>query len=250
MNIDAYLKRIGITKKRKPDLDFLTELQNRHLLSIPFENLDIVPLRRPFSIDTEKFIKKIVSDNRGGFCYENNAVFGAALESLGYNITYLSAGVMNDKGEFGPEFDHMTLLVHLDTDHLVDVGFGDSSRVPLPMNGELRTDVSGTYRVHNNVSDVFYLEKLEEEVWKPQYKFTLKPRTLSEYEAMCRYHQTSPDSPFTSKSLCTIATTDGRNTVSGMNFAITSGLQKTERVLSSEEEWEEVLKSQFGVTIS
>lgn len=250
MNIDAYLKRIGIAEKKKPDLDFLAELQNRHLLSISFENLDIVPLRRPFGIDVKKFFKKIVIDNRGGFCYENNAIFGAALESLGYNVTYLSAGVMNDKGEFGPEFDHMTLFVQLDDNYLVDVGFGDSSRVPLPMNGEQQTDVSGTYRINSNADGVFHLEKDENEAWKPQYRFTLKPRTLSEYESMCRYHQTSPDSPFTSKSLCTIATVDGRVRVSGMNFAITCGSEKTERILSSENEWKEVLKSQFGVVIS
>ncbi len=31
----------------------------------------------------------------------------------------------------------------------------------------------------------------------PQYRFTLEPRRLSDYQAGCRYHQTSPQSSFT-----------------------------------------------------
>src|SRR5437867_30164 len=124
MDLDAYLKRIGIAKRRKPDLEFLTELQTRHMLSIPFENLDIVPLRKPFGINPECFFNKLVISNRGGFCYENNTVFGMALEELGFDVTYLSAGVMNEKNEFGPEFDHMALLVRLDQEYLADAGFG------------------------------------------------------------------------------------------------------------------------------
>ena len=38
--------------------------------------------------------------------------------------------------------------------------------------------------------------------WKPQYSFTLVPRHLDEFAPMCHYHQTSPESPFTRKKVC------------------------------------------------
>jgi N-hydroxyarylamine O-acetyltransferase len=249
MDIDAYLKRIGVSGRKKPDLEFLTELQRRHLLSIPFENLDIVPLGKPFGIDTNKFFEKLVLKNRGGFCYENNTVFGMALSELGFDVTYLSAGVMNEKNEFGPEFDHMTLLVRLEKDYLADVGFGDSSHSPLAFDEEPRTDLSGAFRIHRNDDSTFFLEKNVEGQWKPEHRFTLIPHTFSEYEMMCRYHQTSADSPFTRKSLCTIATEHGRFRLSDMNFAITHDGEKTERTLSSQEEWKDVLKTHFGIVL-
>lgn len=37
---------------------------------------------------------------------------------------------MDGRGEFGPAFDHMTLVVTLDERWIVDVGFGDSFREP------------------------------------------------------------------------------------------------------------------------
>jgi N-hydroxyarylamine O-acetyltransferase len=65
---------------------------------------------------------------RGGFCYELNRLFAALLRALGFDVAMLSAGVANGGGEFGPEFDHMALLVALSERWLADVGFGDSFR--------------------------------------------------------------------------------------------------------------------------
>jgi N-hydroxyarylamine O-acetyltransferase len=41
MDTDAYLERIGLERPRQADLGTLTLLQHAHLLSVPFENLDI-----------------------------------------------------------------------------------------------------------------------------------------------------------------------------------------------------------------
>ena len=41
MNLNSYLQRIKISQLEKPNLSFLSELQEQHLLTVPFENLDI-----------------------------------------------------------------------------------------------------------------------------------------------------------------------------------------------------------------
>ncbi len=85
--------------------------------------------------------------------------------------------------------------------------------------------------------------------WKTEYLFALKPRYLWEFAGMCHYHQTSPESPFTRKRLCTIATPEGRITLSDMKLIVTRNGKKQERVLPSEEEWREALMEKFGVVL-
>ena len=85
-------------------------MHRAHLLAVPFENLDI-HLGRPISLDQDALFGKIVTRRRGGFCYELNGLFALLLRELGFEVTLLSAGVARADGGFGPEFDHLTLLV-------------------------------------------------------------------------------------------------------------------------------------------
>jgi N-hydroxyarylamine O-acetyltransferase len=66
---------------------------------------------------------------------------------------------------------------------------------------------------------------------------------------MCLYHQTSPESPFTKKRVCTLATSEGRITVTGMRLIVTERGEKQERELASHEEWLAALRGHFGVEL-
>jgi N-hydroxyarylamine O-acetyltransferase len=111
MEIREYLERIEIHKQLEPHYAFLAELQQSHLLHVPFENLDVVH-KREIVLDPQRLFEKIVQKKRGGFCYELNGAFAWLLNKLGYQVTLLSAMVYNGEvNDFGPEFDHMTLLV-------------------------------------------------------------------------------------------------------------------------------------------
>src|SRR2546422_1038718 len=81
------------------------------------------------------------------------------------------------------------------------------------------------------------VERRESELWKPQYRFTLDAHKLDDFGEMCRYHQTSPESPFTQKRVCTLATPGGRITVSGMRLIVNDRGEKQERELASHDEW-------------
>jgi N-hydroxyarylamine O-acetyltransferase len=89
------------------------------------------------------------------------------------------------------------------------------------------------------------------EDWQPQYRFTLQPYTFPDYEGMCRFHQTSPDSHFTKGLICSRATQDGRITLSDMRFITTSGPQRLrdEQTLSTSDEYDRVLRDRFGVVM-
>jgi N-hydroxyarylamine O-acetyltransferase len=133
MNVSAYLDRIHYTQHLKPDVETLHGLHLAHMCSVPFENLDI-GLKRPIKIDEVSIWQKIVSQRRGGFCYELNGLFAWLLRHAGFDVTCLNARVFNRAGELGIDFDHLALLVKIPsqpTPWLADVGFGDSFNEPL-----------------------------------------------------------------------------------------------------------------------
>ncbi len=250
MLVQSYLNRIGIDKIKTPSLEFLTELQNRHLLSVPFENLDI-PEKR-IVLDLDRIYEKIIPTKRGGFCYELNGLFHWLLTSLGFKVDILSARVFNSqKNEFGPEFDHMTLLVQfprIDKYYLADVGFGDSFRTPIEIySGEVE-DISGHFRIKrgNNVS---VLQVENENGWIPQYSFSLLPRKFSDFKEMCDFQQDDPASHFRNSKICTIATVPGRITLSDNSLTITEGKSKNKTTVESREEFNAYLKNNFNIVL-
>ncbi len=251
MNVDAYLKRINFNGPREVSAETLRALQVAHLLSVPFENLSIHS-GESIVLDEDALFTKIVEQRRGGFCYECNGLFAGLLRALGFDVAMLGAGVAHVGGGFGPIFDHMTLMVTLDERWLADVGFGDSFLEPLLLDTRSE-QVQGTrsFRLVDEDDYVVLMLRNEGEDWQPQYRFTFQPYTFPDYEEMCRFHQTSPESHFTKNLICSRATADGRITLSGMRFITTSGPQRVrdERTLASREEYDRVLHDEFGVVM-
>src|SRR5271169_1200439 len=132
LNVPAYLDRIAYAGPLAPRLEVLRNLHRAHLLSVPFENLDIAAGRK-IVCDEHAFIHKIVELRRGGFCYELNGAFAALLRAIGFQVTLLSARVPRENGSDGPEFDHLALRIDLERSWLADVGFGDSFLEPLEL---------------------------------------------------------------------------------------------------------------------
>ena len=249
MKVKKYLERIGLVGKEiKPDLNSLKLLQRNHLLNIPFENLDI-HWKRKIILDEKLFATKIVEDRRGGFCYELNGLFHKLLNELGFVSKIISARVSNGKGGFGEEYDHLAILTKIgETEFLVDVGFGDFAAEPLRF--ELDTeqeDSNGTYKIKKRTNGYFEVQKKKGESWMSEYIFLDVERKLSEFEGMCVYHQTSPKSHFTQKKVCSIMTENGRKTLTNKKLIETKDGVKKEVEINSGKEFDEVLKSEFGI---
>lgn len=251
MDITAYLDRINYHGPLAPTAETLRELQVAHLLTVPFENLSI-HTRQPIVLDDNALFEKIVRRRRGGFCYEANGLFAALLRALGFDVKMLSARAANAKGVFGPDFDHMALMVTIDERWLVDVGFGDSFREPLLIDNKDEQRQGGrAYRIDPDGRCLVLMQRDggADAAWKAQFRFTLQPYEYSDYEEMCRYHQTSPQSHFTRGRICSRATPDGRVTLSEMRLIITRNGEREERELTDEEEYAATLRERFGITL-
>lgn len=245
-DVQAYLNLLDLAAPPKPTLAFLERLHERHLLRVPFENLNI-HLKRPIRLDIPSLFDKIVRQKRGGFCYELNHLFHWLLRSLGYDSILVSARVKNGRGGFSPEFDHLALIVTLDEPYLADVGFGNAFRRPLPISGEVREDIGGAYRVRRLSKGEYAMQRQSGESWSDAYRFTLVPRRIEDFMDMCRYHQTSPDSHFTRNRICSRATRTGRITLTDTALKVTEGGEQKTRPVTSEEEWFRLLERHFGI---
>jgi len=71
----------------------------------------------------------------------------------------------------------------------------------------------------------------------------------ADFAEMCRFQQTSPQSPYTQRRVCTMATPDGRVTLLNMQLKITVRGEHTVRLLESEEEYRVALYQYFGITL-
>ena len=233
--------------KIEPDLQNLKKLQTRHLLNVPFENLDI-HWKRPILLDASSFYKKIVNEKRGGFCYELNGLFCELLTSLGYQSRIISARVFGGK-DFGAEYDHLAILTRIgDEEFLVDVGFGDFTAEPLKfVLDEEQQDANGIFKIKKHDGEYFEVVKKDGGEWKSEYIFKNLERGLAEFSGMCNFHQTSPESHFTRGKVCSIMTDSGRKTLTDKKFIETANGEKRETEIASEDEFNKILEREFQI---
>ena len=109
-----------------PNLATLSAIHAAHVDAIPFEGIDPL-LRRPVNLDIASLQSKLVDSRRGGYCFDQNLLFKAALDAIGFKITGLSGRVRwmsPPDSPLGPR-EHITLKVDLpEGSYLADVGFG------------------------------------------------------------------------------------------------------------------------------
>lgn len=131
-DLNAYFERIRLGEFPDRDVAGLAAVQRAHRLAIPFENLDI-RLGRGIAVDSESVFAKLVTRRRGGYCFEQNRLFGDALAALGFTVRPLLARVWFGATET-PGRTHALLLVTIDgQDWIADAGFGGSYSPVMPL---------------------------------------------------------------------------------------------------------------------
>jgi N-hydroxyarylamine O-acetyltransferase len=248
-DLERYLDRIGVERPAEPDAVALARLHEAHLVAIPFENLSIV-WGEPMALDEGLLHRKVVDRRRGGGCHELNALFAWGLRAIGYDVDLLSARVRRDDGGFGPAYDHMCLRVRASgRDWLADVGFGDSFRRPILLEaGTVHDEGCASYTLLRAGQELDLARHDEGGAWSTQYRIDPVPRQLEDFVPMSRYHQTSPDAPFTRRRICTAARPWGRVTLTDRALVRTTLRgERTEEAVPDEASWAAALRTHFGI---
>ena len=196
LDLEAYVERIGQEAPLVPSLEGLVALHRAHCAAIPFENLDIL-LARPIALDLPALEAKLVRGRRGGYCFEQNTLFKAALEALGFRVTALAARVRVGATEVRPR-THMHLRVDLpEGAFLADVGFGGDGLVhPIPLAEGPETWVGHTGHRLRREGERWVLQGTTGDGWADLYAFTLEPHYPVDFEMANHFTSTYPRSPF------------------------------------------------------
>ena len=247
------MTRIGYAGEPDPTLNTLCGLQEAHLLTVPFENLDISAGRK-ISLEPNSLFQKIVLENRGGFCYELNGLFHVLLKEIGYDVMLLMGRVYDRNHEaYGRDFDHMLILAEVEREGwIVDVGFGDFSLHPLRFTlDQPLTDRNGEFLIERHDREYFRISRLTPSTnrFSPEYLFSLRECSLSDFAEMCLYHQTSPESHFTTQRICSLATPAGRMTLTDSKLILTVNGTREEIMIRGESEFAEALRRHFKIVL-
>lgn len=243
--IDAYLLRIGASKPERADEEALRHLQERHVLSVPFETLAFQmgePV--PHSMDA---VRKVVIDHRGGTCFEVNSAFAMLLRALGYQVDLLG-GMIYRSGVMDQQMGHMALRVRTaqGSSWLVDVGQGRHSRWPLRLDSRVpQEDPHGRYLLAEAAEG-----DLDVSV-DGDLLYRVEPRGRSEeYGApIVWWYRTSPQSPFSKRPICILPTEKGKVTLLGDKLIQEEGGRRTARRLTTEGELRAAYRTWFGIEL-
>ncbi len=208
-DLDAYLDRLGLTGR--PDL---AELHRAHVAAIPFENLD--PHNGvPVSLDADDLQRKLITERRGGYCFEQNLLLKAALEALGAEVDLMLARVRRGAppGTIRPR-SHLVLRVReADRSWHADVGFGLGTLLePLPFGpGEVHEHSGWRFRVVEDGGELV-LQTVDGTDWQDLYAFVPQPVPLIDVEVGNWFASSNPRSPFVSGLIVATQQRDGTRT--------------------------------------
>lgn len=245
--IELYFERIGLKYDENEPLGIaqLRRLQFAHVTNVPYETTEIVD-GHPLSLEESDLFRKIVTEKRGGYCFELNGLFGCLLRSLGYEVDEYMARFLRGEKEI-PKPRHRVLDVKADGKRMLcDVGIGsEAPYYPLEITEGVEQD---GYRF---VRDGFLGLVLEEKVdgeWSRYFSFTENKQINKDFLTPSFYCEKHPSSPFL-RNMISLKTPDGRMTIDYNTFRIIKNGKIIDEKVLTDTELESVCTKYFGMNI-
>lgn len=251
LSLDRYLARIAYGGTTAPTLDTLHALTKAHTCAIPFENLDVL-LGRGIDLTPDTVFAKLVDARRGGYCFEQNQLFGDVLSALGFRVRPIGARVRWQRPrETTPPRTHLFLTVELAGETwLTDVGVGGmslTSAIRLDVDGEQATPHEPR-RILREDGRLFHQARLGD-AWHDVCELTLETMHPIDCEVANWFTSAHPASHFKNRLLVARATDRGRITLLDDTLTIREGDAVEKRVVRSHDELVGVLEASFGLRL-
>jgi len=253
-DLEAYLGRTGCRGPLSVSEDALMRLHMAQATTIPFENLDIhIHRGSPIRLDLSSIVRKLVRSPRGGYCYEQNGLFRAALMALGFQVTCLGARtLMGVSPPLRVPKTHMALLVELNGRRwLADLGFGAFGLLlPIPLEPDVEhRQHEDTFRIRADQDHGYRLQAKAHGEWQDLYFFTLEPYYPVDFAVMNYFNSTSPESRFTHRKVVALVTPEARYSLVELDFKVRRGDELSVTRLVDEAAYLAVLRERFGIIL-
>ena len=258
LSIEKYLKRIDYNGSLTISYDTLSQLVYCHFTCVPYENLDILN-RIPLNLEIPVLYDKIVIKQRGGYCFELNALFNWLLNKIGFQTHSLFSRFLMNETAAIPIRRHRVMKTEINgIPYIADVGVGIEVPVrPLPLVENETTEIRGIiYRFRKDGILGWVLQsrnvKKNEHVWKDIYGFTEEKQYEIDFVQPNFWCQYSPDSPLNKQNKIALRTQNGKYSIDGNIFRIydttQSPLKITEQLFEPSD-LNRLLKDYFGIVL-
>ncbi len=248
MELPAYFDRIGYSGPRTPDFATLEALMRAHIAAMPFENLD-VQLGNRVTIDLPAVFAKLVGRRRGGWCYENNGLFGWALGALGFEVRRISAGVMRSARGDAALGNHLALIVTIEgRPWLADVGFGGTLAAPIPLAAGMHhqppyavglVEADGYWRFEERYADGDPFS----------FDFLAGPADEALFARQCDSLQSEADSVFVQNAVIQQRQGDRHLSLRGRVLLDRGPGEESKRLIADAADYVAVLRDRFGLDL-
>ena len=238
----AYLDRIGLRQSVTENLENLNRLLLAHLTHIPFDSLDIWGAGVCPSLELEDIYRKLVENRRGGYCFEQNTLFRAALNSLGFDAYQAVACLMNPDGSIQPPAHNVVLCRLGGRKYFLDVGFGG----PVPYQAlELRPGLQQEFQLTQQ-DGVYTLLRQKDGILRPFLRFRDVPVSVTELIPLNFYISQNPTSHFRHIIHVNQRSTDGTTRViEGREFKYHTPQGGVTQPIESIAQLREILETEF-----
>ena len=250
MNANLYLERIGMSiTDVSHTCEFLKKLQQSHIFAVPYENLDILN-GTPIDLSKEALFDKIVTHQRGGYCFELNGALFHLLKELGFATKCYFARFLKGEKEIPVRRHRVVVTECQNKRYVVEVGIGiEAPRLPLLLAEDVE-QVCGNAAFRFS-KDGFLGWVLQEKVdgeWVPYYSFTEEEQLDIDFIQPSFYCENHPASPFNKSPMVAIKTLNGRRAINDHDYKVFENgeLIHIEESITNERLYE-ILKTDFGI---
>lgn len=230
---------------------FIKELQSAHLDTFPFNNLGVL-LREDLSLESPVLFDRVVTNRRGGYCFEQNKVFFQILNSFGFQCDIVLGRVLHNRHIDVPRTHRITKVTLADRNYIVDVGFGPlCPREPILLDQNIPQDLGdAVYRVIEPDLGRYLLQIQEVDGWFTLYSFD--NGIYTEADCLCGHHYSSthPDAVFVNNLVVSRKSYDNIRLLRNGEFHRIRGGETTITAVSSKDHLGAILVQEFGIALT
>ena len=249
-NILSYISRVT-AKQPEVSISFIKELQNGHLGNFPFSSLGVL-LHEDMSLESQVLFDRVITNTRGGYCFEHNKIFFEILKSLGFGCEIVLARVLLNREIDIPRTHRITRVALPDRNYIVDVGFGPlCPREPLLLDSEEPQNQGDTvYRIIQPEQGRYLLQLEEVAGWFDLYSFDNCHYT--EADCLCGHHYSStyPDAVFVNNLVVSRKSYDDVRLLKNGEFHRIGRGETAITDISSKDNLGAILTQEFGIKLT